>query len=131
MNLHKLYIPVVIIIISILAFAAKAWVDERESRVRAEEQDKASKQIIAQKDQAISDRDKIWERQRLDFQRQIDGIKTIAEARQAVQPILLRSGTAPVAEHQVTKTELPKDVAASLPGAPDAKFTLLTDDQMI
>src|SRR5258708_30014415 len=131
--LHKLYIPALVVLAVVLFFAAKAWVDEREARVRAEEQSKAQQAIITQKDESIKDRDKQWQQQQTDFQKQINDIKTVSQARQVLQPILLPGAQTGVSvpQNQVSKAELPAAIQKDLPGAPTEKFSLVSDSQMI
>lgn len=129
MNLHKLYIPALTVLAIILLFGAAKYMNERENRVRAEEQKKATEQIIAAKDAAIKDRDDQFAKLSKQFDDKIASINTAQKATTVLQPIIMPNGQAP--PPVLTKADLPAAVQAKLPDAPDAHFTLFNDQQMI
>lgn len=71
--------------------------------------------------------DRAWQAERQVLEAQMAQIRTLAQARPIITPIL----SAPVPQQQVTKAELPAEVQKALPDAPGAKYTLFTDQQMV
>jgi hypothetical protein len=125
-RLHKIYLGIVAVLI---VAALIAGISYKISVVRAEEQQKATDKVLAAKDQALADRDKQFSAFRDDMLRQISDLKTAKQASQVLAPIIVPAGG--MAPQTVTKAELPPEVSKTLPGPPNASFTLLTDEQMI
>jgi len=126
---HLAYIAGIAILIIGLGVAIVAWHQNGIDKARAEATAAAKEEAIAVNQRTLDQREKDWEAQKADFQRQIDSIKTVAQARQALQPIILSS---PIPQQQVTKAELPAEIQRSLPDAPaSTKYTLFTDPQIV
>lgn len=125
-TIHKVYLGVIGVLVLIVAYFAISY---EIKTVRAEEQQKASDQVIAVKDQAIKDRDTIFTAWKADKDLEIANLQTAKQATQVLAPIIVpQGGTAPTT---VTKGDLPPEVAKTLPGASNANFTLLSDNQMV
>jgi hypothetical protein len=124
---------VFVVIVVGTVFAVEAHV----ARVKAEAIADAQQQIIKKSEDSIKLRDRQLQAMQDSLNQQIEQLKTVAQARTALQPIIIQSGTpsapaAPIASQQVTKAELPANVQKSLPDAPGStKYSLLTDQQMI
>lgn len=110
-------------------YGAKAFHDEQMARQHAEDQQKASEEIIKAKDQAIADRDKQFQQYSASIDQQIAALKNAKQATAVLQPIILPQGGA--APATVTKSELPASIQSTLPGAPNTNYTLFSDDQMV
>lgn len=128
-TLHKVYGVIVGVVVLILAYAVWSWFGEHDSRVRAEEQQKAQQQVIQTLNQSMADRDQQFQQQIAAFDQRIASIRTGQQAATVLQPIIQVPGGAQ--PQQITKSELPVSVQPSVPGAPDSKLTVLTEQQMI
>jgi len=125
-NLHKWFYGGLGILVLGLLILAHAY---SVRQARAEAQQEASDKVIAAKDQALADRDKSFNDFKAQMIQQISDLKTAKQATQVLQPIIVpQGGTAPAT---VAKTDLPPEVAKTLPGPANANFTLLSDDQMV
>jgi hypothetical protein len=125
-RLHAVYLGICGLLLAGLVGAGVAY---KISTVRAEEQQKASDKVLAAKDQALSDRDKAFADFKAQMLQQIADIKTAKQATVILNPVVQPAGQ--IAPQQVTKADLSPDVQKQLPGAPDARYTLFTDPQMV
>jgi hypothetical protein len=124
-KLHKIYLVIVGALVLIIGFFAIKY---SVSLARAEEQQKATDQVIAAKNQALTDRDKTFEAFKDQVQQQI-ATMTAKQAVTVIQPVVSPAGQP--SPQQVTKAELPPDVQKALPGAANTNYTLLSDPQMV
>jgi hypothetical protein len=124
--IHRWYLAGIAVLVIVLGvFIVKHSV----AVARAEEQQKASDKVIAATTQALTDRDKSFQAFQSQVLQEIAAIQTQKQAVTVLQPIIQPNGQPP--PQTVTKAELPANVQAQLPGAPNTNYTLLTDPQVI
>ena len=129
-NSTKLHIAAYSLLAVIVIVAFVSYMGAHEDKIKAEATEQAQKQIIEQAQKSMADREYQWKNQQQQFQNQIDSIRTAAQARQTLQPVVIQAGSQPIAGTQVTKQDLPQSVQSALPDAPSAtKYTLLSEDQ--
>jgi hypothetical protein len=125
-TLHKIYLCIVAVLVLGCGLAAHLY---HTAQVRAEVQQSATEQVIAAKNQALADRDKIFNDFKLQMLQQIADIKTAKQAVTVLQPVVSQAGQ--IAPQQVSKSDLPAEVQKQLPGAANTNYTLLSDSQMV
>lgn len=129
-NSTKIHIAAYSLLAVVVIVAFVSYMGAHEDKIKAEATEQAQKQIIEQAQKSMADREDQWKTQQQAFQQQIDNIRTAAQARQTLQPVVIQAGAQPIPVQQVTKSDLPQAVQAQLPESPGAtKYTLLSDDQ--
>ena len=123
---HKITLAVAGILLLGALYAVHAY---QIAQTRAEAQQEKTDAILKAKDDALAQRDKDFQDFKAQMLQQIADIKTQKQAITVLQPIISPSGQP--APTQVTKGDLPPDVAKTLPGPSNASFTLLSDEQMV
>src|SRR5258708_3380625 len=108
---HKICWSIVALIFVVIGAVA---ISQKLSLVRAEEQDSASKRIIANQTQNQIDPDKLQAEHNAQRDKDIANIQTGAQARAVLQPIYVPSGV-PAPSAQVKVADLPAATQAQLP----------------
>ena len=125
-TLHRWYLGIMSVLVLGAGLAIHLY---SVAQARAEAQQEATNKVVAIKDKELADLKTEMDARDAKFDRQIAELKTAKQATQVLAPIIVpQGGTAPPT---VSKSDLPADIAKTLPGPPSANFTLFTDDQLV
>jgi hypothetical protein len=126
---HVGYIVAISVLLIGLAIAMVSWKQASVDHAIAATKSEANQKTIDQNQSEIQRRKAEQDERDKRFDDQISQLRTMVQARQALQPIIMQQ---PIPTQQVTRAELPAAVQQQLPDAPlSTKYSLLSDDQVI